>query len=246
MRGISPYDSSSISTLFSSMGSSSSSNFLGINLQDYASIKSGSYGKLMKSYYSKLSSDTKTSSKDKTNSSTSTSKDTSKVLANVESAAEELTATAKDLYSTKSNSVFSKKDGKYDTEKIADKVSAFVEEYNDLLTSSAKSSASRIESTISSMKNVTSTKSKDLEAMGISVDSKTGILSFDRNTFKNADMDAVKKMFNGTGSYAYSVATRSSLVDSYAQSEATKANTYSKYGKYSYNYNSGDIFSDAF
>ena len=174
MRGISSYDSSSISTLFSSMNSSSSgSNFLGINLQDYANIKSGAYGKLMKSYYKMQTGDTKTSSKDKANSSTSTSKDSSKILANVESAAEELTATAKDLYSTKSNSVFSKKDGNYDSKKISDKLNSFVEDYNDLLTSSAKSTASRIESSIESLKTVTADKSKDLEDIGISVDSAT-------------------------------------------------------------------------
>ena len=247
MRGISSYDSSSISTLFSSMNSSSSgSNFLGINLQDYANIKSGAYGKLMKSYYKMQTGDTKTSSKDKANSSTSTSKDSSKILANVESAAEELTATAKDLYSTKSNSVFSKKDGNYDSKKISDKLNSFVEDYNDLLTSSAKSTASCIESSIESLKTVTADKSKDLEDIGISVDSKTGILSFDSGKFNNADMDQVKKLFNGTGSYAYSVATRASLIDSYAQSEATKSNTYGKNGKYSYNYNSGDLFYDSF
>lgn len=248
MRGIYSYDSSSISTLFSSLGSSSSSsNFLGINLGDYASIRSGSYGKLMKSYYSKIeSSDTKTSSKDKINSSTATSKDSSKTLANIESASEELTDSAKALYSTKTDSVFSKKNGSYDTDKIYDKVSAFVEDYNDLLTKSAKSSASRIEGTISSMKTVTSGNSKDLEEIGISVDSKTGLLSFNKDTFKGADMDKVKKLFNGTGSYAYSVATRSSLVNSYAQSEAAKSNTYGKNGKYTYNYNSGNLFYDSF
>ena len=93
---------------------------------------------------------------------------------------------------------------------------------------------------------MTADKSKDLEDIGISVDSKTGILSFDSEKFNNADMDKVKKLFNGTGSYAYSVATRASLIDSYAQSEATKSNTYGKNGKYSYNYNSGDLFYDSF
>ena len=50
MRGISMYDSSSVSTLFSSLGSSKStgSGLFGINLSEYASIRSGSYGK--KSY----------------------------------------------------------------------------------------------------------------------------------------------------------------------------------------------------
>ena len=93
---------------------------------------------------------------------------------------------------------------------------------------------------------MTTGKSKDLEEIGISVDSKTGILSFDSGKFSSADMDKVKKLFNGTGSYAYGVATRSSLIDSYAQSEAEKANTYGKNGKYSYNYNSGNIFYDSF
>ena len=93
MRGISSYDSSSISMLFSSLGSSSksiNSGILGINLSDYASIRSGSYSKLMKSYYKLDSNDTKTSAKDKTNTSTSTSKDSAKTLANIESVAEEL------------------------------------------------------------------------------------------------------------------------------------------------------------
>ena len=121
-----------------------------------------------------------------------------------------------------------------------------MEDYNSLLTTSAKSSASRIESTVSSMKNLTSGNSKDLAEIGINVDAKNGILSIDKNTFKNADMSKVKDLFHGTGSYAYGVATRSSLVDSYAQAEATRANTYGKTGKYNYNYNSGNIFSDVF
>lgn len=252
MRGISSYDSSSISMLFSSLGStgkSANSGLLGINLSDYASIRSGSYSKLVKSYYKLDSNDTKTSSKDKTNTSTSTStsKDSAKTLANIESAAEELTASAKELYSTKSNSVFSKKaDGNYDTDKIYEKVSSFVEDYNSLLTTSAKSSASRIENSISSMKNLTSGNRKDLAEIGINEDAKTGILSIDKNTFKNADMSKVKDLFHGTGSYAYGVATRSSLINSYAQTEAARANTYGKTGTYNYNYNSGNIFSDVF
>ena len=56
MSGINGYDPNTMSSLFSSMGaggtSSTASNGLyGINLSDYASIKNGSYGKLMKSYY---------------------------------------------------------------------------------------------------------------------------------------------------------------------------------------------------
>ena len=49
---ISGYDSNSISMLFSGIGGKNSgTDILGINYSDYATIKNGSYGKLMKSYY---------------------------------------------------------------------------------------------------------------------------------------------------------------------------------------------------
>jgi ElaB/YqjD/DUF883 family membrane-anchored ribosome-binding protein len=250
---ISAYDSSSISTLFSSLGSSSSSSsgvsdLLGISYSDYASIKSGSYGKLLKAYYA-LDSDssTKSSSSDSTeasDTSTSTSKDTSKVLASIESGAEELTDTAKELYTRSNNKVF-KKDasGNYDTDTIYNKVSDFVEDYNTLLTSAAKSSTSKISSALSSMKNLTETNETSLSEIGISVNSKSGTLSIDADTFKSADMDKVKNLFNGTGSYAYGVATQSAMIDSYAQAEASKSNTYDSSGSYTYNFSSGSIIS---
>ena len=67
MATISGYDSSSLSVLFSSLnkhaGSSNvsllggGSDLLGINYSDYATIRNGSYLKLMKSYYSLDASD---------------------------------------------------------------------------------------------------------------------------------------------------------------------------------------------
>ena len=249
MRGISSYDSSSISTLFSSLGTSklSGSNFLGIDLGEYASIKSGSYGRLMKSYYKMNSNDTKISSKDQAHSSASASQDAAKTLANIEGEAQELTSVAKELYSTKSDSVFSKKsDGNYDREKIYDKINQFAQEYNSLLTASAKSTSSRIEDAVDSLKYITTGEGKNLEDIGITVDSKTGLLSVNKTTLKAADMDKVKDLFHGTGSYAYSVATRSALIDSYAQAEAARTSTYSKTGAYAYSYNSGSLFYDSF
>ena len=98
---VSAYDSSSISTLFSSLGNNGGTDLLGINYSDYATIRNGSYGKLMKSYYS-LDSDSskKSSSSNSANKATSssTSKDSAKTLANIESASEELVDTAKELY----------------------------------------------------------------------------------------------------------------------------------------------------
>ena len=234
MRGISMYDSSSVSTLFSSLGSSKStgSGLFGINLSEYASIRSGSYGKLMRSYFSMDS--TKGTSK---------SDDSTKNTID----AKELTDSAKALYTRSNNKVFTKDSGgSYDTDKIYKAVKRFADDYNSMLDTAGKSSTNRISRSVSSMKNETSYNEKPLKEIGITVDEKTGKLSVDETTFKSADTEKIKNLFNGTGSYAYSVATKAAMTESYAKSEAAKSNTYTKNGTYNYNYNSGNIFTDMF
>ena len=256
MRGISMYDSSSVSTLISSLGSSKStgSGLFGINLSEYASIRSGSYGKLMRSYFSMDSTKGTSKSDDSTKNTiedlattTSTSKDSTKTLAAIESDAKELTDSAKALYTRSNNKVFTKDSGgSYDTDKIYKAVKRFADDYNSMLDTAGKSSTNRISRSVSSMKNETSYNEKPLKEIGITVDEKTGKLSVDETTFKSADTEKIKNLFNGTGSYAYSVATKAAMTESYAKSEAAKSNTYTKNGTYNYNYNSGNIFTDMF
>lgn len=256
MRGISMYDSSSVSTLFSSLGSSKStgSGLFGINLSEYASIRSGSYGKLMRSYFSMDSTKGTSKSDDSTKNTiedlattTSTSKDSTKTLAAIESDAKELTDSAKALYTRSNNKVFTKDSGgSYDTDKIYKAVKRFADDYNSMLDTAGKSSTNRISRSVSSMKNETSYNEKPLKEIGVTVDEKTGRLSVDETTFKSADTEKIKNLFNGTGSYAYSVATKAAMTESYAKSEAAKSNTYTKNGTYNYNYNSGNIFTDMF
>lgn len=256
MRGISMYDSSSVSTLFSSLGSSKStgSGLFGINLSEYASIRSGSYGKLMRSYFSMDSTKGTSKSDDSTKNTiedlattTSTSKDSTKTLAAIESDAKELTDSAKALYTRSNNKVFTTDSGgSYDTDKIYKAVKRFADDYNSMLDTAGKSSTNRISRSVSSMKNETSYNEKPLKEIGITVDEKTGKLSVDETTFKSADTEKIKNLFNGTGSYAYSVATKAAMTESYAKSEAAKSNTYTKNGTYNYNYNSGNIFTDMF
>lgn len=256
MRGISMYDSSSVSTLFPSLGSSKStgSGLFGINLSEYASIRSGSYGKLMRSYFSMDSTKGTSKSDDSTKNTiedlattTSTSKDSTKTLAAIESDAKELTDSAKALYTRSNNKVFTKDSGgSYDTDKIYKAVKRFADDYNSMLDTAGKSSTNRISRSVSSMKNETSYNEKPLKEIGITVDEKTGRLSVDETTFKSADTEKIKNLFNGTGSYAYSVATKAAMTESYAKSEAAKSNTYTKNGTYNYNYNSGNIFTDMF
>ena len=150
MVGISGWDSSSISMLFSSVGNSRRStgttSFLSnIDISTYSSIKTGSYYKLLKTYYSE-GLDDKASSL--VPSSVSTSKDSAKTLGKIESAADEVADSAKDLYSVSSRTFSKNSKGGYDTDAIYKKVSKFASHYNDFVSAASKSQTSKIDSSL--------------------------------------------------------------------------------------------------
>lgn len=256
MVGIGAYDSNSIQTLFSSLNTSrssswnsgwSSSGMFGINLVDYASIRTGSYGKLLKSYYSEVAA---SDDSDKSSTSISTAKDSTKNLARVEEASEDLKESADALLKKGSTSVFTKKqvtdeEGNtsyaYDTDKIYKAVKDFADNYNDMLDAAEDSTVSRIRNAASSVIRMTDSNEKRLADFGISVDADNRLV-VDEEEFKKADMDQVKSLFQTTGAYGYQVSAQASMIDYYAQNEASKSNTYTGSGMYTYNYSTGEIY----
>ena len=255
MATISGYDSSSIGVLFSSLNSGSTktsamfgtSDLLGINYSDYATIKNGSYTKLMKAYYAKEASGDSSSS---SITSTSTSKDSSKTLANIESAADDLKKASEALRTNGDKSLFTKKqttdkDGKvsyeYDTDKIYKAVSDFVDSYNKMLKEGGDSNTNSILRSTKSMVNLTKANSNMLSKVGITIGTDNK-LSIDETAFKKADMNTVKSLFHTTGGFGYQTSVQAGMIESYAKSEAEKANTYNKSGMYTYNYTTGEIY----
>ena len=95
---------------------------------------------------------------------------------------------------------------------------------------------------LTNMLSYTSQNAKTLETVGITVNAEDNTLSVDEKAFKETDMAIVKALFNGTSSYAYKVAVSESMIDYYAEHEASKANTYTNSGTYSNNYNSGNMW----
>lgn len=253
---ISGMNASGISSLFSGLSSSSSgSGMFGVNISDYSLIRSGSYYKLMKSYYAQDTSNvqsTKDAFSNKYN--TSTSKETSAALTKIKSGTDELNESAEALYSSNSKA-FKKvtktdEEGRsstdYDRDAIYKAVNSFVEDYNNVIKASGKSDADQIARTAASMVNMTNQNADSLRALGISISKDSYTLSIDKDTFMNADVSKIKSVFNGTGSYAYSVAAKSSMLNYQAEREASKANTYGSSGRYSSNYSSGSIFNGYF
>ncbi len=260
MAGISSYNS--ISSLFSSLSSSSLTSGIYSSLSDLANIRSGSFYKLAKKYYATM--DSSSSSSDVTTNtrtsrmeydyknhdykanleSTATSKDSTSTIASTEKSAQSLKDSAAALVEKGTKSVFTQTDGQYDTDKIYDAVSTFVNDYNSVISAAGKSDSTSVSNAVSSMVNTTNVNSKLLSQIGITVGSDKK-LSIDEETFKSADMSKVQSLFNGNGSYGYQVELQASMINSAAQLEASKANTYTGTGTYSYNYNVGNLFNQS-
>lgn len=292
-------NSNTVGGLFSSMNSNflnnSKNNSLsglglmgGFNYSDYASIRNGSYHKLLSSYYSldsvdsgsKTSSSTsgtsgstsrtynywtkdgmvqrtydtglvtkKTGTTNKT--STSTSKETPSKLADIESSAEKLSDAANTLLTQGTKSLFNKvtttdKEGNkttgYNTDAIYKAVSNYVDQYNKLVNQAGSSNVLSIRASAASIMDYSKVNEKALSKIGISIDPEKKTMTLDEEAFKSADMDEVKKLFQGSGSYAYQVASKASSIDYQAQYEAQKASTYNSGGAYSYNYSAGSVW----
>ncbi|MCL2050714.1 MAG: hypothetical protein FWG91_03135 [Lachnospiraceae bacterium] len=231
-------------------GAAANLNFL----SDYASIKNGSYGKLMSAYYGP--------DRDRVsgiaNNSLSTSRDSSRQLRDIQNNAEALKKSADSLLSTGSQSVFNETnitatDDKgvtttsrgFDTNAIFKAVSTFANDYNNLLDKGRESNASGIASRVNSLTSMTSLNRNLLGQVGIRLDG-DGKMSVDEEAFKKANMSTVQSLFQGTGSYAFQVSAQASLIDFTAANEAARSNTYNASGSFTNNFSSGNIFGSFF
>lgn len=174
-------------------------------------------------------------------SSSSTSKDTANTIAKIKDRANDLVSTGTDLY--KNRSLFDKPyNGEYDTNEIVEEISAFIKDYNDLVISAENTKSSGVESAMKTLESITDAYKKDLAAIGITLDKEDGTLNFDEKSFLSADMKAAKNLFIGTGSFAYQVTAKASMVANQAETEANKANTYTENATFGNNHNTGSIF----
>jgi len=209
-------DYGTIQALF---GNTSQSNGM-IDFNQYASIKSGAYGKLLKAYYNQNSSE---STEDTTK---SKKKDTvldSTGLSTVKKDADGLETATKAL---EKSELWEKKDGSYDMDKISDAVKTFVNKYNSLLESADKVTSKDVSSSLSSMKSMTTTMSKTLEKIGITISS-SGKLSLNEDTLKSTDGKTAKSLFTGTVSYGSQTAGSANEISKQA---IMSSSTYSSTG----------------
>ena len=134
-------------------------------------------------------------------------------LTTIKGDAEDLTRAVDKLNLSGKNDLFEKKtikqaDGStvtdYDKDAIYSAVNRFVDSYNDTLKNASVSTDRNVAGAAASMSRTTQILSRSLAKVGITT-GKDGRLSLDEKTFKGADMDTVKSLFQGTGSFADNV-----------------------------------------
>lgn len=232
------------SYLFSGLSTSSSSSSSTANLSflsDYAAIKNGSYGKLMKAYYAETGSSSSQVSSIVKSSTNSTSKDDTETIAKVESKTDALKESADKLLEKGSKSVWAEED----MEKIYAAVEDFVSDYNSVLDTMDDVNSTSILSRAKNMTQNTAVNENLLAKVGITI-GEDNSLSVDKDTFMEADFSTVKSIFNGNSSFAYRTATYASFMNYAAEQEADKAATYTLNGTYGNTYSSGSIFDSLF
>lgn len=173
-------------------------------LSDYASIKNGSYGKMMKSYYAKVK-----DAEEEEDGSKSGSKTKEKDAASA-SAARKFYETA-----TGMNALDYSADN---IDELYDKVSAFVKDYNSMMKAASKSNNSAVKAQADALNDYTYQNYKLFSKVGITMNADR-TLSIDEDTFKkvnektgSTNVPTLTTLFKGIGSFADKAADRASTI----------------------------------
>ncbi|MDE6663472.1 MAG: flagellar filament capping protein FliD [Lachnospiraceae bacterium] len=210
------------------------SNAAGNIISDYASIKNGSYGKLMKAYYAKQDAEKGT-----------LSGDSRQKLTLMRSNADSLKKSADALNDSSlwEKKKFIKKDEEtgeeievedYDWDAITKAVKSFVEDYNAVVGQAGDSDTKNILRNASWMTGITESTQKLLSAVGINI-GKGNKLQLDEDALKEANVDNLKSLFTGHGSYADRISQKADRLSHVAANTVAgaKVAAYTSNGGYS-------------
>lgn len=210
-----------ISSLFGSIGNSSNTNST-FSLADYASIRNGSYGKLLRAYYTKQEKEASSKAE--------TSAAESKNLALIKTDSDSLKKTMldlmdEDLYEKKE---IKDKDGNvtkdYDREAIAKSVKAFVDGYNSVIDAVGKSEDKAVLRNGVWLTGVTKANEDLLNKIGITIGSGNK-LSLDENRLKDAHISTLSSIFTGYNSYGDDVLRKAAQLSTAATQGASRSGT---------------------
>lgn len=188
---------------------------------DYASIRNGSYRKLLKAYYGGNNNSGTTSTGTRSNTSNvldqileerknpKVSEQTSEANSNLTSGIPKLTNAVKALQNDATYTA--SEDGKTSAQdKVVSALKTYVTEYNDVVNAAKKSTLSNKTSHIASMMKSTAANADKLKEIGITING-NGTLQFIEGQAKHADISKVQNLFSKENSMSYGSVVMSRL-----------------------------------
>lgn len=202
-------------SLSSGNGTAANLNFL----SDYASIKNGSYGKLMKSYYGTAKSSASAGSSAKSNSSNvldkildekknpKVSKDVQEANANLTTGLSTLKTSVSALQNDKTYTDTA--NGQSAGDKVVSAMKAYVSNYNDVVTAAKNSTLANKTAYVANMMSSTATNVDKLAEIGVTING-NGTLELNEAKLKEAGISKVQDLFSSKNimSYGSTIASR--------------------------------------
>lgn len=200
-------------------------------LSDYASIKNGSYAKLMKAYYGPATS-TGASSEKKSGTSNildkileekkhpKVSKEAQKANADLTAGLSSLNASVSTL---RNDSTYTdSKDGRSAEEKVVSAMKAYVEDYNNVVSASKDSTMSSKTAYVANMMSSTAANADKLSEIGVTIKA-DGTLMLNEGKLKEAGTSKVEELFSGNNilSYGSMVSSRLQFAGSASGTDST-------------------------
>ncbi len=207
------------SYLFQSL-SSSSGGMGNLNfLSDYASIKNGSYGRLMKAYYGRGQDSTTEAASKKSSATTvldrileekknpKVSKDVQKANASLTTGLSSLKSSVSALQSDKTYT--DTENGQSAADKVVSAMKAYVTDYNNVVNAAKGSTLANKTAYVANMMSSSAANADKLSEIGVTVNS-DGTLELNQAKLKEADISKVQELFSPDNimSYGSTIASR--------------------------------------
>lgn len=202
----------STNSIFGSSSSNSSTNLYSL-FSERASIKNGTYKRLLKSYFGSINDSSGTTSANKTRSSSNiidellrekmyptVSKDTQEANSNLTSGLNSLQSSVSTLQ--KSSTYEDTENGSTAADKVVSAMKSYVTNYNNVVTASKSSTLTNKTAYVANMMGYTSKNADQLAEIGVTL-KQDGTLQLDETKLKNTDISKVQKLFSSDNIQSY-------------------------------------------
>lgn len=228
--------SNNYSSMFASLGSGASSAAGSNFLTDYAAIKNGSYGRLMKSYYGTAKASSTSSSGQSSSSSNvidkileekkhpKVSKEAQEANANLTTGLSSLKTSVATLQNEKTYA--DTVNGSSAVDKTVSAMKAYVENYNNVVSAAKNSTLANKTAYVANMMSSTAANADKLSEIGVTVNA-NGTLDLDVAKLKEAGVSKVQEMFSPEDimSYGSTVASRLQFAGTTSSTNGTTDST---------------------